>query len=97
MSRAQDDVPEKVQIILECVGRRFYDVNLHNLQQDCFVFNDGKRSFQFGFYHPAMGELPLKELETFMETDVIPMIAQNPGMQTNSGADGLSVRDRVLN
>ena len=72
-------------------------MNLHNLQQDCFVFSDGKRSFQFGFYRPAIGELPLKEPGTFMETDVIPMIVQNPGMQTYLGADGLSVRDRVSN
>lgn len=32
---------------------------------------------------------------TFMETEVIPMIVQNPGMQTFLGIDRLSVRDKV--
>ena len=95
MSPAQDYVPDKIQIILECLGKRFHDVRPHNLQQEIFFFHDGQRDFQFGFYRPVMEDLPLERLRTFMETEVIPMIVQNPGMQTFLGTDGFSIRDKV--
>jgi hypothetical protein len=42
-----------------------------------------------------MEALLLDRLRTFMETEAIPLIVQNPGMQTFYGTDGLSVRDTV--
>ena len=95
MSPAQDDVPDKIRIILECLGKRFHDVRSHNVQQEIFFFHDGQRDFQFGFYRPAIEEVPLERLRTFMETEVIPVIVQNPGMQTFLGTDGFSIREKV--
>jgi hypothetical protein len=95
MSPAQDDVPDKILIIRECLEKRFYEVRPHNVQQEIFFFHDGQRDFQFGFYRPAMEDLPLERLRTFMETEVIPVIVQNPGMQTFLGTDGFSIRDKV--
>ena len=95
MSPAQDDVPDKILIIRECLGKRFHEVRPHNVQQEIFFFHDSQRDFQFGFYRPAMKDLPLERLRTFMETEVIPMIVQNPGMQTFWGTDGFSIRNKV--
>ncbi|MDK2743409.1 MAG: hypothetical protein NDI90_10880 [Nitrospira sp. BO4] len=95
MSPTRDDLQLKIHLIRECLAQRFHDVLPHSPQQDRFVFNDGAHSFQFGFSRPAMEALPLDRLRTFMETEAIPLIVQNPGMQTFYEADGLSVRDTV--
>ncbi len=97
MNPVQYEIPEKVQLITDCLGKRFYDVRPHSFQRDRLVFHDGQHFFQFGFFRPVLEDLPLKQLRTFMETEVIPMIVQNPGMQIIFGTDGLSVRDSALN
>lgn len=43
----------------------------------------------------ALEELPLDRLRVFMEIEIIPLIVQNPGMQTFLGTDSLSVRDTL--
>ena len=53
MSPAQDDVPDKILIIRECLGKRFHEVRPDNVQQEIFFFHDSHRDFQFGFYRPA--------------------------------------------
>lgn len=65
----QRDLPEKGQLIADCLGKRCDDVRPHGLQRDRLVFHDGQQSFQFGFFRPALVDLPLKQLRTFMETD----------------------------
>jgi len=97
VSPAPNDLQQKIQIIRECLGGRFQDVRAHNLQQERFFFHDGKQRFQFGFFRPVMEDFPLDRLRNYMESDVIPMIVQNPGLQTYLGTDGLSVRERVQN
>jgi hypothetical protein len=44
-----------------------------------------------------MEAVSLGHLRTFMETEIIPMILQNPGMQTFYGPGGLTVREKVPN
>jgi hypothetical protein len=44
-----------------------------------------------------MEAFPLSQLRRFMEMAVIPMILQNPGMQTFYGPGGLTVREKVPN
>ena len=62
-----------------------------------FFFHDGKRSFQFGFHLQTMEAVSLNHLRILMDTEIIPMILQNPGMQTFYGTDGLTVREKVPN
>lgn len=97
MSTIQDELQQKIQIIRECLGERFHDVRPHNITHERFFFHDGKRSFQFGFHRQAMEAVPLVQLRTLMNTEIIPLIVQNPGMQTYYGADGLTVREKVPN
>ncbi len=95
MSSVQDELQKKTHIIRKCLAQRFHDVAPHTMQLECFVFNDSVHSFQFGFFRPALDELPEAKLEMFMETEVIPMIVQNPGMQTFLAVDGFSIRNKV--
>lgn len=97
MSSIQDELQQKIKIIRECLGERFHDVRPHNITHERFFFHDGKRSFQFGFHRPTMEAFPLAQLPRFMEIAIIPMILQNPGMQTFYGPDGLTVREKVSN
>ncbi len=95
MSSDQDELQPKIQIIRECLAQRFHDVRLHNMREECFVFNDAAHSFQLGFFRPALKGFTWTRLRMFMETDVIPMIVQNPDMQTFLAADGFSIRNKV--
>ena len=93
----QGDLQQKLKIIRECLCARFQDVRPHNITHERFFFHDGKRSFQFGFHRPTMEAFPLGQLRRLMEIVIIPMIMQNPGMQTYYGIDGLTVREKVPN
>jgi hypothetical protein len=97
LSPIQDELEQKIKIIRACLEARFQDVRPHNITQERFFFHDGQRSFQFGFHRPTMESFPIGKLRNFMEIAIIPMILQNPRMQTYYGADGLTVREKVPN
>lgn len=62
---------------------------------ELWIFTTGAAHFEFGFFRPVMEAMRLQQLKPFMETEVLPMMLQNPRQMIYFGIDGLSVRERT--
>lgn len=93
MRHVQDDIAEKISIIQKCLAKSFV-VLTPKQSGELWIFTTGAEHFEFGFFRPAMEALRLQQLQPFMETEVLPMMLQNPGKMIYFGIHGLSVRER---
>ncbi len=88
--------PTKVQIVKSCLEAAFKDVRPGKLNGGV-VFNDGDLGCELEFDKAFIDDIPIDQLKTYMEMNIIPKMRANPGKRIYVSNDGIEIRNKDSN
>src|SRR5689334_17525451 len=90
MSQTDHMDPEKLQIILASLEKRFYKIlSFGGDFSTLFIFNNDRQNWQLKFNRAFLENIhPNVQLQLFLDRQVFPAILENPNRRIEIGSDG---------
>lgn len=97
MSQKDHMDPEKLQIILASLEKRFYKIlSFGGDFSTLFIFNNDRQNWQLKFNRVFLENIhPNVQLQLFLDRQVFPAILENPDRRIEVGSDGgITIADK---